>query len=203
LSRRVTEKKNTSQYQWAVVDDTDVSRFRELVPVPAIEYPFELDVFQKQVILNQFFYYLYKSKPISYTLLKSKKFFSLCCVFVFCQAVMHLERGESVFVAAHTSAGKTVVAEYAIALAMKHMTRAVYTSPIKTLSNQKFREFKDKFGEVGLMTGDMTIQPEAACLILVSSFPPPPPFSITVSLFPPLVLSLFSIVCSFCWQRRD
>lgn len=39
------------------------------------------------------------------------------------QAIYHLERGESVFVAAHTSAGKTVVAEYAIALAQKHMTK--------------------------------------------------------------------------------
>lgn len=39
------------------------------------------------------------------------------------QAVYHLEMGDSVFVAAHTSAGKTVVAEYAIALAEKHMTR--------------------------------------------------------------------------------
>jgi antiviral helicase SKI2 len=38
--------------------------------------------------------------------------------------------------------GKTVVAEYAIALAMLHMTRAVYTSPIKALSNQKYRDFK-------------------------------------------------------------
>ena len=65
----------------------------------------------------------------------------------------HLEMGDSVFVAAHTSAGKTVVAEYAIALAAKHMTRfviepsksltrctlliqyrAIYTSPIKALS---------------------------------------------------------------------
>ncbi len=42
-----------------------------------------------------------------------------------------MDRGDCVFVAAHTSAGKTVVAEYAIALAMKHMTRCVYTSPIK------------------------------------------------------------------------
>lgn len=58
------------------------------------------------------------------------------------EAIMHIERGESVFVAAHTSAGKTVVAEYAIALAAKHLTRAIYTSPIKTLSNQKFREFR-------------------------------------------------------------
>ena len=58
------------------------------------------------------------------------------------EAILHIEKGESVFVAAHTSAGKTVVAEYAIALAAKHLTRAIYTSPIKTLSNQKFREFR-------------------------------------------------------------
>lgn len=43
---------------------------------------------------------------------------------------------------AHTSAGKTVVAEYAIAMAAQHMTRAIYTSPIKALSNQKYRDFK-------------------------------------------------------------
>jgi superfamily II RNA helicase len=53
-----------------------------------------------------------------------------------------------VFVAAHTSAGKTVVAEYAFALAGAHASRAVYTSPIKTISNQKFRDFSAKF-EVG------------------------------------------------------
>ena len=47
------------------------------------------------------------------------------------EAIVHMEHGDCVFVAAHTSAGKTVVAEYAIALAMKHMTRCVYTSPIK------------------------------------------------------------------------
>lgn len=57
-------------------------------------------------------------------------------------------QGRSVFVAAHTSAGKTVVAEYAFALATKHCTRAVYTSPIKTISNQKFRDFGGQF-EVG------------------------------------------------------
>lgn len=50
-----------------------------------------------------------------------------------------------VFVAAHTSAGKTVVAEYAFALAGVHASRAVYTSPIKTISNQKFRDFSAKF----------------------------------------------------------
>ena len=84
------------------------------------------------------------------------------------EAVYHLERNESVFVAAHTSAGKTVIAEYAIALAKKHMTRAIYTSPIKALSNQKFRDFKNMFGEVGLITGDVQINPEASCLILTT-----------------------------------
>lgn len=86
------------------------------------------------------------------------------------QAVYHLERNDSVFVAAHTSAGKTVVAEYAIALAMKHMSRCIYTSPIKALSNQKFREFKQAFGaeNVGIVTGDVKINPEAACLIMTT-----------------------------------
>ncbi|KAG6547499.1 hypothetical protein Mapa_010947 [Marchantia paleacea] len=83
------------------------------------------------------------------------------------EAIYHLERNESVFVAAHTSAGKTVVAEYAFALATKHCTRAVYTSPIKTISNQKFRDFSDKF-DVGLLTGDVSLRPEASCLIMTT-----------------------------------
>jgi len=82
-------------------------------------------------------------------------------------AVCLLERGESVFVAAHTSAGKTVVAEYAFALATRHKTRAVYTSPIKTISNQKFRDFSKKF-DVGLLTGDVSIKPESPCLIMTT-----------------------------------
>ncbi|KAL3475794.1 armadillo-type protein [Aspergillus californicus] len=84
------------------------------------------------------------------------------------EAVYHLEDGDSVFVAAHTSAGKTVVAEYAIALAAKHMTKAIYTSPIKALSNQKFRDFKNEFDDVGILTGDVQINPEASCLIMTT-----------------------------------
>ena len=84
------------------------------------------------------------------------------------EAVYHLENGDSVFVAAHTSAGKTVVAEYAIALAAKHMTKAIYTSPIKALSNQKFRDFRQEFEDVGILTGDVQIRPEASCLIMTT-----------------------------------
>lgn len=71
-------------------------------------------------------------------------------------------------VAAHTSAGKTVVAEYAIALSQKHMTRAIYTSPIKALSNQKYRDFKKTFKDVGLITGDIQIDPTSSCLIMTT-----------------------------------
>lgn len=74
------------------------------------------------------------------------------------------------FVAAHTSAGKTVVAEYAIALSLKHMTKTVFTSPIKALSNQKFRDFKQKFGntDIGILTGDVSINREATCVIMTT-----------------------------------
>ncbi|XP_069775689.1 superkiller complex protein 2 isoform X2 [Narcine bancroftii] len=84
------------------------------------------------------------------------------------QAILRLESHDSVFVAAHTSAGKTVVAEYAIALSQKHMTRTIYTSPIKALSNQKFRDFKNTFKDVGLLTGDVQLYPDASCLIMTT-----------------------------------
>lgn len=84
------------------------------------------------------------------------------------QAILCMEEGTSVFVAAHTSAGKTVVAEYAIALCKAHRTRVIYTSPIKALSNQKFREFKLAFGDIGLVTGDIQLNSEGFCLVMTT-----------------------------------
>eukprot|EP00358_Blepharisma_japonicum_P006901 CAMPEP_0202942408 /NCGR_PEP_ID=MMETSP1395-20130829/2603_1 /ASSEMBLY_ACC=CAM_ASM_000871 /TAXON_ID=5961 /ORGANISM="Blepharisma japonicum, Strain Stock R1072" /LENGTH=117 /DNA_ID=CAMNT_0049638635 /DNA_START=546 /DNA_END=899 /DNA_ORIENTATION=+ len=81
---------------------------------------------------------------------------------------MRLEEHENVFVAAHTSAGKTVVAEYAIALARQQRARVIYTSPIKALSNQKYREFKDSFEEVGILTGDVSVDPDSFCVIMTT-----------------------------------
>lgn len=83
-------------------------------------------------------------------------------------AIASIERNESVLVSAHTSAGKTVVAEYAIAQCLKNNQRVIYTSPIKALSNQKYREFQAEFGDVGLMTGDVTINPTATCLVMTT-----------------------------------
>lgn len=87
------------------------------------------------------------------------------------QAIGRLERNEAVFVAAHTSAGKTVVAEYAVALAMQRATRCVYTSPIKALSNQKFRDFAQKFGaeRVGLVTGDIQINVDDSTVLIMTT----------------------------------
>eukprot|EP00835_Amoeboradix_gromovi_P004000 NODE_289_length_11662_cov_0.555133.p1 type:complete len:1191 gc:universal NODE_289_length_11662_cov_0.555133:4232-7804(+) len=84
------------------------------------------------------------------------------------QSIHHLEQGHSIFVAAHTSAGKTVVAEYAIAMANRHSTKCIYTSPIKALSNQKYRDFKDVFDSVGIVTGDVQIEPNSNCIIMTT-----------------------------------
>ncbi|ORX86527.1 antiviral helicase [Anaeromyces robustus] len=83
-------------------------------------------------------------------------------------AINCIERNESALVSAHTSAGKTVVAEYAIAKALQNRQRVVYTSPIKALSNQKYRDFVQEFGDVGLITGDITINPNASCLVMTT-----------------------------------
>lgn len=79
-----------------------------------------------------------------------------------------LERGESVLVCAHTSAGKTAVAEYAIAMGLRDKGRIIYTSPIKALSNQKYRNLCDDFVDVGLMTGDVTLNPDASVMVMTT-----------------------------------
>ncbi|KFM73930.1 Superkiller viralicidic activity 2-like 2, partial [Stegodyphus mimosarum] len=84
------------------------------------------------------------------------------------EAILCLENNQSVLVSAHTSAGKTVVAEYAIAMSLRDKQRVIYTTPIKALSNQKYREFYEEFKDVGLLTGDVTINPSASCLIMTT-----------------------------------
>ncbi|CRH01113.1 ATP-dependent RNA helicase, putative [Plasmodium relictum] len=79
-----------------------------------------------------------------------------------------LEMNESVLVSAHTSAGKTVIAEYAIALGLRDKQRVIYTSPIKALSNQKYRDLSEEFKDVGLITGDISINPEASIIVMTT-----------------------------------
>lgn len=84
------------------------------------------------------------------------------------RAVYRLEQRQNVFVAAHTSAGKTLVAEYAIALAKHRMSRVIYTSPIKAISNQKYRDFRNIFGDVGILTGDVSVDPNSFCVVMTT-----------------------------------
>jgi superfamily II RNA helicase len=85
------------------------------------------------------------------------------------RAVEAIQAGSNVLVSAPTGAGKTLVAEYAIADAVARGRRCVYTAPIKALSNQKYRDFRDDpRTDVGLMTGDVTIRPDAQVLIMTT-----------------------------------
>ena len=84
------------------------------------------------------------------------------------QAILCIENNQSVLVSAHTSAGKTVTAEYAISMSLKLKQRVIYTTPIKALSNQKYRDFYEEFSDVGLVTGDVTINPTASCLVMTT-----------------------------------
>lgn len=81
-----------------------------------------------------------------------------------------LESGKSVLVAAPTGAGKTIVGEFAAFLAINSGKKCFYTTPIKALSNQKFQDLGAMFGEnnVGLLTGDTSINSEAPIVIMTT-----------------------------------
>jgi ATP-dependent RNA helicase HelY len=82
-----------------------------------------------------------------------------------------LEDGRSVLVAAPTGAGKTIVGEFAVHLAMREPDeKAFYTTPMKALSNQKFRELQQVYGEdeVGLLTGDTNINGNARVVVMTT-----------------------------------
>lgn len=81
-----------------------------------------------------------------------------------------LEGGSSVLVAAPTGAGKTVVGEFAVHLALARGHKVFYTAPIKALSNQKFGELVDWLGaeRVGLLTGDTSIRPDAEVVVMTT-----------------------------------
>ncbi|MTE09305.1 RNA helicase [Corynebacterium aurimucosum] len=84
-----------------------------------------------------------------------------------CQAV---EAGHGVLVCAPTGAGKTVVGEFAVSLALRQGTRCFYTTPIKALSNQKYHDLVEAHGEdaVGLLTGDVSINSSADILVMTT-----------------------------------
>ncbi len=85
-------------------------------------------------------------------------------------AIASLNAGRSVVVCAPTGSGKTLVGEYAIYRALSRGKRVFYTTPLKALSNQKLRDFREKFGFdfVGLLTGDASINRDAPILVMTT-----------------------------------
>lgn len=86
------------------------------------------------------------------------------------EACEHINNKESVVLCAPTGAGKTVIAEHAIYLALKENKRVFYTTPLKALSNQKFYDFSKKYGEdkTGLLTGDTSINRNAQIVVMTT-----------------------------------
>ncbi len=86
------------------------------------------------------------------------------------ESIKAIDKNRSVLVSAPTGCGKTLIAEYAVDLCMEQGKRVIYTAPIKALSNQKYRDFKHRFGEenVGIHTGDLSVNPSAPILIMTT-----------------------------------
>ncbi|HSO70297.1 MAG TPA: DEAD/DEAH box helicase, partial [Arachnia sp.] len=78
--------------------------------------------------------------------------------------------GRGVLVAAPTGAGKTVVGEFAVHLALTRSRKCFYTTPIKALSNQKYHDLVDRYGpeRVGLLTGDISVNSEAQIVVMTT-----------------------------------
>ena len=86
------------------------------------------------------------------------------------EAIDALNQGHSVVVSAPTGSGKTLVGEYAIYRALAHGQKVFYTTPLKALSNQKLRDFREQFGDenVGLLTGDLSVNREASIVVMTT-----------------------------------
>lgn len=86
-------------------------------------------------------------------------------------AIYHISRDEDVLVTAPTGAGKSTVSTYGLAHALRKGQKAIYTSPIKSLSNQKFKEMKETpelGGNIGILTGDIKFNPDAPIMIMTT-----------------------------------
>ncbi|KAH8584535.1 mRNA translation inhibitor SKI2 SFII helicase [Cryptosporidium sp. chipmunk genotype I] len=153
------KKKGMIRKKWSIEDERDVSNFRGIIGYE----PCEKDTLENSENLeNVVLKYPYELDDFQK------------------RAVINIHNGDHVLVAAHTSAGKTAVAEYAIELANKNGRKAIYTSPIKALSSQKYREFSNRFKEypahslftqrnrIGIITGDVSINPDAQCVIMTT-----------------------------------
>ncbi len=86
------------------------------------------------------------------------------------EAIHSINSGNSIVLTAPTGAGKTILGEFAIYKALINKSRVFYTTPLKALSNQKFRDFSQQFGssQVGLLTGDISINRDSPIIVMTT-----------------------------------
>ena len=83
------------------------------------------------------------------------------------EACYRISIGENVFVTAHTGCGRQLSLYMVLQMPLKKV-KVIYTSPTKSLSNQKYKEFSEKFATVGILTGDIKVNPEADIIIMTT-----------------------------------
>ncbi len=119
-------------------------------PPSSIRYPFEFEAFCIKIRYNALMSFQLDPFQI--------------------EAIEWIEKEHSLLVSAPTGSGKTLIAEKAVEKALSRGEQVIYTAPIKALSNQKFRDFQERFGKdtVGILTGDVSINSGAPLLIMTT-----------------------------------
>ncbi|MBK17139.1 MAG: DEAD/DEAH box helicase [Prochlorococcus sp. SP3034] len=119
-------------------------------------------------------------------------------------AIKAINSGSSIVLTAPTGSGKTLLGEFAIYRALSHKNRVFYTTPLKALSNQKFRDFSSQFGDknVGLLTGDISINRDSPILVMTTEIFRNMLYGEFAELDDPLI-NLESVILDECHYMND
>ncbi|WP_353258232.1 DEAD/DEAH box helicase [Prochlorothrix hollandica] len=121
------------------------------------------------------------------------------------QAIAALDAHKSVVVCAPTGSGKTLIGEYAIHRAIARGKRVFYTTPLKALSNQKLRDFREQFGvnRVGLLTGDLSLNRDAAVLVMTTEIFRNMLYGTPIGEISPALVDVEAVVLDECHYMND
>lgn len=121
------------------------------------------------------------------------------------RAMAALDADKSVVVCAPTGSGKTLIGEYAIHRALTHGKRVFYTTPLKALSNQKLRDFREQFGvdRVGLLTGDLSVNRDAPILVMTTEIFRNMLYGTPIGEVSPALVDVETVVLDECHYMND